>query len=499
MLSTITKPKMCLIVAVDNKYGISKNGKIPWHIKGDYDYFYDTTTRTDISNEKNVILMGKNTWIALPRNIRSLKNRINIVLSPDTTQQEIDKMNTTKEETHVMRSLRSALDFCSTKSIPKLFVCGGKYVYDDTLKNISFDEMYISKIDNNYNCDNLLGGNLLETKMGQFKHIKYTDEILFDKNINQFVKVSFNKFTNEINDCNAGENEYLKLMKRIIHQGQRCHTRNGITRSLFGETLTFNLADGFPLITTKKVFMRGVSEELAFFLRGDTDTNKLSDIGINIWRQNTSRQFLDATKLNAYGVGDMGPMYGYQWRYFNKPYYGSHNRSIEKSGFDQLQYCIDLLKHDPQSRRIIMTSYNPIQANQGVLFPCHGLMIQFNVGKDHELSCAMTQRSADYICGVPFNIASYSMLIHLICNVINNDPTYNGKKFIPGKLLMNLGNVHIYDEHINVANRQILREPYKFPKITFKNKITSLQNIRYDDVTLENYNCYPTLHANMIA
>lgn len=507
--NTNIKPKLCMIAAIDQKYGISRNGKIPWNISGDYNFFQDTTTRSETNPQnKNVILMGKNTWFALPRSIRSLKNRINIVLSPDTTQQEIDENNTTKTETYVTRSLNDAFNFCSNRKIEKIFVCGGKYLYDQTLKNCIFDEVYLSNIQHDYNCDNILDKNMIQSTINKFKFHDTKIVPFHDKFTNKSVNISFDKYYNSINYVNKGENKYLGLMKKIIDRGNCNMTRNGKTHSLFGETLKLNLNNGFPLITTKKVYFRGIVEELLFFLRGDTNTKHLEMKNVNIWKQNTSRTFLDSCKLYDYDVGDMGPMYGFQLKHFNEPYFGMNHKY--HGGFDQLQYCIDLLKKEPHSRRIIMTTYNPIQANKGVLFPCHGLTIQFNVDSNNKLSCSMTQRSADYICGVPFNIASYALLTHLICNIVNCDP--NRKETLSvGKLILNMGDVHIYDEHLDVAKRQLLREPYKFPKIYFKcdnekfgsgrlgNIKKTLEMIKYDDVILDNYVSYPKLDVRMIA
>ena len=152
-------------------------------------------------------------------------------------------------------------------------------------------------------------------------------------------------------------------------------------------------------MTTKKVFFRGVFEELLFFLRGDTNSNHLSEKGVKIWEGNTSRDFLDKVGLGHYKVGDTGPMYGFQLKYFNTKYEGA-DTDYTGRGIDQLQYVLDLLKNDPYSRRIIMTTYNPIQKFEGVLFPCHGLFIQFYVEGDNKLSCMMTQRSCDVFLGI---------------------------------------------------------------------------------------------------
>ena len=146
-----------------------------------------------------------------------------------------------------------------------------------------------------------------------------------------------------------------------------------------------------------------------------------------------------------------------------------------------------------------MTTYDPSNAKKGVLYPCHGISVMFNVGHDHRLHCSMTQRSADFFLGVPFNIASYALLVHLFCEVINNDVTYTGPRFTPGELMLSFGNVHIYENHYTQCIRQILREPKQFPKLEFTKKITSLTDITAEDIKIVDYQCYPGIIAKMVA
>jgi dihydrofolate reductase/thymidylate synthase len=188
------------------------------------------------------------------------------------------------------------------------------------------------------------------------------------------------------------------MLNDIITTGHYRKTRNEYTYSKFGKTLEFDLSKGFPLLTTKKVFFKGVAEELFWFLNGDTNSNHLSEKGVKIWEPNTSREFLDSMKFTDYEAGDMGPMYGFQWRHFGAEYKGM-NADYTGQGFDQVQYCIDLIKKDPHSRRILMSSFNPAHAQQGVLYPCHGIGIMFNV-EEGKLSCMATMRSSDEFCGV---------------------------------------------------------------------------------------------------
>ena len=224
----------------------------------------------------------------------------------------------------------------------------------------------------------------------------------------------------------------------------------------------------------------------------------LSSKGVKIWEGNTTREFLDSRNL-TYDVGDMGPMYGFNWRHFGTPYKGCSEDYTGK-GLDQLSQCLDLIRNDPFSRRIIMTTYNPACAEEGVLYPCHGLVVQFYVemladGK-RSLSCHMYQRSCDWFLGVPFNIASYALLIHMICEIMNN--TEEGE-MIPGQLIMSFGDLHLYHAHYEQACMQLVRTPYLFPRLKFNGTCKNLEDFTYENLELVDYRCHPGIRAEMIA
>jgi thymidylate synthase len=278
------------------------------------------------------------------------------------------------------------------------------------------------------------------------------------------------------------DKQYLRLCKNIMLYGQEKETRNGVTKSLFSKSLKFNLDEGFPILTTKKVFWRGVVEELLFFIRGDTNSKLLEDKNIKIWSGNTTKEFINSRGLN-YDEGMMGPMYGYQWRSFNGDY-------PNKNGIDQLENVINEIKTTPNSRRIIMTDYNPQQVNSAVLPPCHSLIMQFSC-EDEYLDCIMFQRSADTFLGLPFNISSSSLLLSLIAKVCNMKPRY---------LTINLGDVHIYEEHYDQINKQMIREPKKLPILNITKDIKSIQDIEklcFEDIKLDNYDCHSPIKAEM--
>lgn len=480
----------CLIVAHDSKHGIARSNEIPWRIPHDYNFFMDTTKRQYFAKKKNVLIMGKNTWKALPDASRGLKDRITIVVSTSMTDDELKKDNCTESETYLSHSLGDAVSLCAKLDAGKPFICGGSRIYAEALQTLPIDEVYLTKIDHDYDCDTFFPSHLL-------KHFDGIEEKFLLNDSERDVNVTFVKCGIAPNP-NVGEQQYLNILRDIIANGDFKKTRNGNTWSVFGKTMEFDLADGFPLLTTKKVFMKGIFEELIFFLKGDTNANHLSEKGVKIWEPNTSREYLDTHGLTDYAVGDMGSMYGFNLRHFGAEYKGMTNDYVGQ-GFDQINYCLNLLKTDPFSRRIIMSTFNPAKAHEGVLYPCHGLSIIFNVDKHHRLSCMMTQRSADIFCGIPFNIASYALLVHLICEVINNDPDYNGSKFIPGKVIINMADVHAYEVHHTQVVRQILREQFAFPKISFARKLTELTDFTLNDVVIENYVSYPGIIAKMVA
>jgi thymidylate synthase len=295
------------------------------------------------------------------------------------------------------------------------------------------------------------------------------------------------------------------MLDNIIKNGRIAETRNGTTKSLFVTHLEFDLDNGFPVLTSKKMFVRGIIEELIFFINGKTNTKELEDNGVKIWSENTTEEFISKNnkKLVKY---DMGPMYGFQWRHFGANYIGC-DADYTGQGVDQFKNVIDLLINDPNSRRIIMTSYNPEQVDQGVLYPCHGISIQFYV-ENNKISLYMNQRSADYILGVPFNIASYAFLLLIVTNIVNNHPDRKHiEDYKPGRLLITFNDSHIYIEeqygHENAANTIINRinNTHKFPNMVINKKLNmdNLIELKSTDFVISNYLSCGKVSAKMVA
>jgi len=297
---------------------------------------------------------------------------------------------------------------------------------------------------------------------------------------------------------NQEEIAYLDILRDLIIKGNERQTRNSITKSLFSRNLTFDLKNSFPLLTTKKMFLRGIFEELMFFIRGNTNTKILEEKGIKIWKDNTSRIFLDNLGLNHYQEGDMGPMYGYQLRFFNANYKDLNN-NLNK-GVDQLKYVIETILKDPFSRRIIMTTFNPAQVNEGCLFPCHSLMIQFYIREENDIYYLSQQnyiRSNDIFLGNPYNIASFALMSYLLCHHLNYITKSN--KYKPDMLYITLGDYHLYKDHYEVAQEQINRIPYSFPQLNIKNYHNNIEDYQYEDIEMLNYMSHPAIKTKMIA
>ena len=291
---------------------------------------------------------------------------------------------------------------------------------------------------------------------------------------------------------NFEEKQYLGLISSILDKGEFQQGRNGNVYSSIGKSMRFSLKNNtIPLLTTKKVAWKTCLKELLWFIKGDTNNKLLKDDNVGIWNGNGTREFLDSRRLYHLNEDDLGPVYGHQWRFWNAPYSKKLgcSENYDGKGIDQLQNIIDTLNHptDKYSRRIIMSAWNPEQLNEMALPPCH-VLSQFKVTNENELSCILYQRSGDIGLGIPFNIASYSFLTHLLAKHCN----LKAKEFIHF-----IGDAHIYDDHCNVLKQQINREPYSFPQITIENTHDNINNYEVKDFTIKNYKYHNALKMDM--
>lgn len=285
----------------------------------------------------------------------------------------------------------------------------------------------------------------------------------------------------------TGEYEYFNLIENILQNGKFKPDRTGTgTISLFGTQMRYNLRDStMPLLTTKKVFWRGIVEELLWFISGSTDSNILKDKGVHIWDANGSKEFLEKSGLGHREQGDLGPVYGFQWRHFGAKYVNK-DTNYTGEGVDQLNEIIERIKRDPYDRRLILTAWNPKDIPIMALPPCHCL-VQFYVNEG-ELSCQLYQRSADVGLGVPFNIASYSLLTHMIAHLTD---------LKPGDFVHTLGDAHVYKDHVEPLQEQLKRTPTEFPRINFKRKVESIDDFKFEDIELIGYNPQPPISMKM--
>jgi len=288
-------------------------------------------------------------------------------------------------------------------------------------------------------------------------------------------------------DTEHEEEQYLGLIRKIIQCGNRKGDRTGTgTLSLFGAQMRFSLRNGsFPLLTTKKVFYRGIAEELFWFIRGSTSAHELQKENVRIWDGNSSRQFLDSLGLKDREEGDLGPVYGFQWRHFGAEYTNMH-ADYTGQGIDQLANVIETIKTRPDDRRILLCAWNPADLDKMALPPCHCL-VQFYVANG-ELSCQLYQRSADMGLGVPFNIASYALLTVMIAHVTN---------LKPGDFVHTLGDAHVYSNHVEALKVQLERKPKPFPTISVKRKIDNIEDFKFDDFEVTGYDPHPKIVMNM--
>jgi len=287
------------------------------------------------------------------------------------------------------------------------------------------------------------------------------------------------------------ELQYIKLVNDIMEHGVYDNRRNDTNKSIFGASMYFSLENNkIPILTTKYVSWKNCLKELLWFIRGETDNNILQSQNVKIWNGNSTREFLDKQGLTNLDENDLGPIYGHQWRHFNAKYVDCKT-DYNGEGIDQLQYIIDNLK-DPvnrYSRRLVMSSWNPCQINEMALPPCH-VLVQFNVSDGNKLSCALYQRSADVGLGVPYNLTSYSLLTHILAKHCGLDAS---------EFIYNLGNCHIYSNHIDAINEQVKRKPFNFPTIKINNIYQNINDYNIEDFEINNYMFHPKINMKMIS
>lgn len=471
--------KFNVIVATDLNGGIGIHNSLPWNFNKDTDFFKNITSNHEIipgiNTSKNILIMGKNTFASF--NHKPLPNRQFYVISSTTNPHDFINI----DNIMFFSCFNDAYNKASQQHFCDIWVIGGTRIYNSALRHFACNKVYLTEIQNVFRTD---------VSIDLKKYLIDWKNSISLRDINRFNNFEYELIFKEGSIRKNIEIQYLECLYDVLKTGERKQTRNAITYSKFSRTLTHNLEEGFPLLTTKKMFWKGIVEELLFFIRGETNAKLLSDKGVKIWDANTSKEFIEKMGL-PYNEGMMGPMYGYQWRFFNKPYL-PNTSNHDYNGIDQIKKIIQEIKEDPNSRRILMTTFNPGQVSEGVLYPCHSIIIQFQVSELHKLNCTMYTRSSDLLLGIPFNIASTALLVHIIAGLTNK---------IPGILNIVLGDYHIYEEHMDAVKKQLALTPYNFPVLKMRKFlcIEEVEQSTLQDYQIEGYVSHEGIKAKMIA
>ena len=489
--------KFSIVVSLNNHNLIGENDKLLIHSKKDLKNFQQITTGK--SETKNIVIMGYKTWLSIPEGKRPLKDRMNIVLTKSHIVSESENVKSFK-------SLEKAFSW-SSKGDGEIFVIGGTQIFNECCKSEYIDnlsKLYVTRFDDNYHPRNtthsfpsqlfndmkLVKQSAINHEICERPHLEtpksFLDEYLKEQT-SKSISFTFDIYQNK-NEINEEEYQYLNLLNKVLEEGLETESRNSKVFSLFGEKMVYDLSKGFPLLTTKRVGYKTVLRELLWFIRGSTSNKELTDKKVHIWTPNSSREFLDSRGLD-YEEGVLGPVYGFQWRHFGAEY-EDKDTDYSGKGVDQLQNVIDLIKNEPNSRRIILNSWNASDLDKMALPPCH-VMCQFNVDtKNNKLDCQLYQRSGDMFLGVPFNIASYAFLTHIIGKITG---------YQVGRLIHILGDTHIYESHLDAVKEQIERVPYQFPELSISNELTDINTIKEEYFTFQNYKYHDKISAPMIA
>ncbi|CAL5071501.1 unnamed protein product [Urochloa decumbens] len=500
-----------VVVAATRDMGIGKDGALPWKLLGDLKFFKEITLATSDPAKKNAVIMGRKTWESIPVKSRPLPGRLNVIL---TRSGSFDFA--TVENVVICGSMKSALELLASTpyclSIEKVFVIGGGQVLREYLNGPACEAIHLTDVQSSIECDTFIPPidfsvfqpwyssfpvveSNIRHSFATFVRVRKSLAETHDSNGKESAEVDTKNDKFEIDNFSFlpkmifdrhEEYHYLNLVEDIIRSGAQKNDRTGTgTLSKFGCQMRFNLRKNFPLLTTKRVFWRGVVEELLWFISGSTNAKVLQEKGIRIWDSNASREYLDSVGLVHREEGDLGPVYGFQWRHFGAEYTDMHADYTGK-GFDQLMDVIDKIKNNPDDRRIILSAWNPSDLKKMALPPCH-MFAQFYV-ENGELSCQMYQRSADMGLGVPFNIASYSLLTYMIAQVCD---------LSPGDFVHVIGDAHVYRTHVRALEEQIQKMPKPFPILEINPSKKDIDSFVASDFKLVGYDPHQKIEMKM--
>jgi dihydrofolate reductase / thymidylate synthase len=475
-----------VVAAVARDGAIGVGGALPWRLRGDLKWFADLT-------RGGVVMMGRRTFDSLGR--KPLAGRLNVVLSRSATPSQLGDTKNTKQNEGLwwFSDFDTAHRAISDLSrVGAIFVIGGSDIFAEALGNPWCAGIYLTRVDGEFPEADTWFPKIDEREYWLRESGSRREEISGGMNLGYW----FETYTRR--RPNVEEAQYLALVREVMTSGEERVDRTGVgTWSRFGASMRFDLRGGrLPLLTTKRVWWRGIVEELLWFISGSTDAKALSARGVKIWEANGSREFLDGAGLRDNREGDLGPVYGFQWRHFGATYRGA-DVDYTGQGVDQLAECIRLIREDPNSRRIVMSAWNPAQLREVALPPCH-MFCQFyvrsnevgsrgdlnEVGSRGELSCQLYQRSGDLGLGVPFNIASYALLTHLVARVCGLEAV---------ELIHVIGDAHVYRNHESGLREQLTRDPRPWPFVRIAAR-ESIDNFTAGDIELIDYSSHPAIN-----
>jgi dihydrofolate reductase/thymidylate synthase len=502
-----------LVIAADQKNGIGKGDNLPWpKLKRDLKNFVHVTRDAHTEEvpkvpvffqteeclaspdtehapiKRNAVIMGRRTWDCLPTKYKPLKDRINVILTQDKAKflEGLTEKQQTDSTIRVYEDIRTAFEELENDDeVREIIVIGGAAIMKLCLKEFQSTLKYIvyTRVNATFDCDVFIDP--IDTKV--FKPLFISQTFCDNKVTYDIIHYGNMPVLSRNRDLyptrlvtllpKHAEMQYLEAIHDIIKSGNDKDDRTGVgVISKFGYQMRYDLSESFPLLTTKDVYWKGVVEELLWFLRGDTNAKHLSDKKVRIWDGNASREFLDKGGFTDREEGDLGPVYGFQWRHFGAEY-GTMHDDYEGKGIDQIKQLIKDLKENPTSRRILLNAWNVADLKKMALPPCH-ILCQFYVDTENRLSCQMYQRSCDIGLGVPFNIASYSLLTCMIAQIC-------GLK--RGEFIHTMGDAHVYKNHIEPLKQQIKRYPLPFPQLEINPDVADITDFTFEDFKLVEY------------
>lgn len=483
---------MKLIVAYRGKdRGIGNDNTIPWHISEDLLTFKTKTTNViNVPNTKiqqSIVVMGRKTWDSIPIKFRPLKNRLNYVVSTNTSDEFKHEIES-HQNTFLINNLDIFLKSCSSDMNDNIWIIGGAKIYEHVLKTDLVNEIHVTEI---------YPTNLLKTECDVFFPVIDTTHFAISNvtPINETVcgatndiihyryitYIRSNSSLSSADIWNSNETQYLDTLREILNTGQKTADRTGVgTLSIFGKQFKYDLAEGLPVLTTKRVFLRAVFEELMLYLRGQTDNRILQEKGIHIWDGNTSREFLDSRNLAHYPEGDMGETYGFNFRHFGGEYSDCEADYGHGNGFDQLEYVINEIKTNPHSRRIIINLWNPNTLHKAALPSCL-CQYQFYVNLvKNTLNLQIYIRSSDFFLANNWNTCTGAFFVYMLCNL-------EGIDLMPGELTVVTGDTHLYLNHLDGVRENLERQPRPQPVVKIKEKQTNIWDFKWEDLEIIGY------------